>query len=213
MVQRSIAERISNAFNLVISVFGIRIEKEPAYREIVKQGTKSIRSYSAYVIVKTQQMGDLRNDEKESFYKLFNYISGENEEQEKMPMTAPVLQGRPTQKIAIASPVLPYNKQGWDMSFVLPQNYSPKNAPTPSDASLKLDYIPAQIVGVIRYSGAVNESRINSLFLELKQWLESQGYQVVSDLRSARYDPPFTLPFLRRNEIHVDVVKVINKEA
>lgn len=208
MVHRTIAERISNAFNLVVSAFGIRTEKEPEYKLVLKDGLKSIRSYSGYVVVKTQQTGDMREKEKESFYKLFNYISGKNKAREKIPMTAPVLQAQGSQKIPMTAPVFQQAKdKGWEMAFILPKQYSLHNAPVPVDNSLTLDYVDPKLVGVIRYTGEISESRMKSLFAELKLWLEHEGYQAISDFRSARYDPPFTLPLLRRSEIHVDVVK------
>jgi len=208
MVKRTIAERISNAFNMVVSTFGIRTEKEPNYKEVLEDGLNSIRSYAGYVIVKTQQTGGMGSNEKESFYKLFNYISGENKAQKKIPMTAPVLQEQSWQKIPMTSPVFQQeNEQGWEMAFILPEHYSLNNAPVPIDPSLSLDYVAPKLVGVIRYTGETSEAKMKSLFAELKLWLEQKGYQTISDFRSARYDPPFTLPLLRRSEIHVDVAK------
>ena len=93
------------------------------------------------------------------------------------------------------------------MSFVLPERYDQDNAPIPNDPKLTLSLVEPKIVGVLRYTGSTNEKKMVPLAKELHDWLLEMGYSPTSPFRSARYDPPFSLPFLRRNEIHFDVKK------
>ncbi|OYV16319.1 MAG: SOUL heme-binding protein, partial [Methylococcaceae bacterium NSM2-1] len=106
-------------------------------------------------------------------------------------MTAPVIQQK-------SGPV-------WLMAFVLPQGYSLHTAPEPLDSSVVIKTIPDKKVAVIQYSGSLSEQSIEEKSEELTNWLTKQNYKAISPSRSAAYDPPWTLPFLRRNEIHIDI--------
>jgi effector-binding domain-containing protein len=75
----------------------------------------------------------------------------------------------------------------------------------PLDPSVIIEEIPGKKVAVIRYSGSLSEQGIEGKSEELQNWITKQGYKAISPSRSAAYDPPWTLPFLRRNEIHIDI--------
>ena len=121
-------------------------------------------------------------------------------------MTAPVIQGQEAETMAMIAPVI-QQKSGsvWLMAFVLPSNYSVATAPVPLDTAVIIKGIPGKKVAVIRYSGSLSEQNIEEKSEELKNWLSKQGYRAISPSRSAAYDPPWTLPFLRRNEVHIDI--------
>ena len=92
------------------------------------------------------------------------------------------------------------------MAFVMPSTYTMETLPRPLDDSITLREVPTAQVAVWRYSGGTSAETIARLGQELLTWIEMQaGYEVMSKPRSARYDPPFTLSFLRRNEMHVAI--------
>jgi len=91
------------------------------------------------------------------------------------------------------------------MAFMLPAGYSLSTAPTPTDSTVFIKEIPGKTIAVIRYSGSLSEQDIEEKSAELKNWLVKMGYESLSAMRSAAYDPPWTLPFFRRNEIHIDI--------
>ena len=93
----------------------------------------------------------------------------------------------------------------WQMAFVLPKGYTAETAPQPLDPSVTIKTMPSRLIAVMRYSGKLSEQVIEARSQELIDWLAKKGYQAISAPRSAAYDPPWTLPFLRRNEIHVDI--------
>jgi hypothetical protein len=175
----------------------------------VQDGNKEIRRYDGYLVATTWTAGQYASASKRGFRRLFDYISGHNSGQHTLSMTAPVLQEKaPTGKtIAMTAPVLQaQDQQGWTMSFVMPAAYTMATLPRPLDDTVTLHEVPATHVAVWRYSWGTSAEKITRLGQELLRWIETQeGYEVMSKPRSARYDPPFTLPFLRRNEIHVDV--------
>jgi hypothetical protein len=106
-------------------------------------------------------------------------------------MTAPVIQEE--------------SDKGWRMAFVLPSKYTVETAPKPLDPNVTVRKEPGKKVAVVRYSWWLSESRMQDYAEKLRQWLEERNYEAVSQPRSAAYDPPWTLPFLRRNEVHIDV--------
>ena len=91
------------------------------------------------------------------------------------------------------------------MEFVLPEKYTVSSAPKPLDSAVLIKKIPSKKVAVIKYSESLSEQGIEEKSEELKYWLFKKGYKPISTSRSAAYDPPWTLPFLRRNEVHIDI--------
>jgi len=197
---------ITMAFLTGCSVFGIRTAKEPDYQVLNDYGQIQIRHYPVLVIAETEVKADYQNSSSEAFRRLAGYIFGNNQKQQRMAMTAPVIQQPPAETMAMTAPVL-QQKSGsvWQMAFVLPEGYSLSNAPKPLDPSVVIKEIPDKKVAVIRYSGSLSEQGIDEKSEELKNWLIQQGYKAISHPRSAAYDPPWTLPFLRRNEVHIDI--------
>ncbi len=188
------------------SVFGIRSADEPNYQVLNDYGHIQVRQYPALVVAQTEITADYKNSSSEGFQRLAGYIFGNNKKQQKIAMTAPVIQEQESETMAMTTPVI-QQKSGsvWLMAFVLPSNYSVATAPVPLDLAVLIKEIPGKKVAVIRYSGSLSEQNIEEKSEELKSWLSQQGFRALSPSRSAAYDPPWTLPFLRRNEVHIDI--------
>ncbi len=197
-------------FSTGCSFFGIRNTEEAGYAVIVKRDQIEIREYDELVVVETFVNTGYEEAGNIAFKKLFAYISGENISKTKIAMTAPVMSreefAADGEKVAMTSPVLGEKQgQGWRYSFVLPANYTPETAPLPTNPEVKLAVIPGKKVAVIRYSGSWKEQAMREKSEELIEWIRINGLERLSSPRSAGYDPPWTLPFLRRNEIMIDV--------
>jgi len=188
------------------SVFGIRSADEPNYQVLNDYGHIQIRQYPVLDVAQTEVTADYKNSSSQGFQRLAGYIFGNNKKQQKIAMTAPVIQEQEAETMAMTAPVI-QQKSGsvWLMAFVLPSNYSVATAPVPLDLAVLIKEIPGKKVAVIRYSGSLSEQGIEEKSEELKNWLGKQGYRPISPARSAAYDPPWTLPFLRRNEVHIDI--------
>jgi len=188
------------------SVFGIRSANEPNYQVLNDYGHIQIRQYPVLVVAQTEVTADYKNSSSQGFQRLAGYIFGNNKKQQKIAMTAPVIQEQEAETMAMTAPVI-QQKSGsvWLMAFVLPSNYSAASAPVPLDSTVVIKEIPGKKTAVIQYSGSLSEQAIKEKSEELKSWLSQQGYQAISPSRSAAYDPPWTLPFLRRNEVHIDI--------
>ncbi|MEY3759366.1 MAG: hypothetical protein RIR39_857 [Pseudomonadota bacterium] len=188
------------------SVFGIRTADQPTYQVLNDYGHIQIRDYPALVVAETEVIADYKNSSNQGFQRLAGYIFGNNQKQQKMAMTAPVIQEQKAETLAMTAPVI-QQKIGdvWLMAFVLPKGYSVLTAPVPNDQEVIIKELPEKKVAVIQYTGSLCESGIEENAETLKIWLNQQGYKVLSSSRSAAYDPPWTLPFLRRNEVHIDI--------
>jgi effector-binding domain-containing protein len=197
---------LTTVFLAGCSIFGIRSADEPNYQVLNDYGYIQIRHYPALVVAQTEVNADYKKSSSQGFQRLAGYIFGNNKKQQKIAMTAPVIQEQEAETMAMTAPVI-QQKSGpiWLMAFVLPQGYSLSTAPEPLDSSVIIKEIPDKNVAVIQYSGNLSEQGIEEKSEELKNWLTQQGYHAISPSRSAAYDPPWTLPFLRRNEVHIDI--------
>lgn len=143
-----------------------------------------------------------------AFRRLFKYISGHNEAQGKIAMTTPVVsEPMKGEKVAMTSPVLSANedRDRWRYSFILPSDYTLETAPRPRDPLVSLDLIPPRKAAVIRYAGRWSDTLVQRKTAELRRWIAQQELEEVSEPRIAAYDPPWTIPAFRRNEIIIDV--------
>ena len=155
--------------------------EESNYEVIVKNEIYEIRKYSDRLAVETKTSGIDSN-----FRKLFNYISGKNDTQEKIKMTTPVTQ---------------VEKDGnMSMQFYLPSKFNSENVPNPSKEDVKIVNIEGGYYAVLRYSGRASDKN----FLKHKEFLEKElkknNISIISPPIRATYDSPFTLPMNRRNE-------------
>lgn len=186
------------------SVFGIRSVEMLEYQVLEKEGPFDIRQYDEYWAVRTEVEGDYRASTSKGFRLLFNYISGNNKQQEKIAMTGPVIQQEKGEKIAMTGPVIQQKKgKGWIMEFVLPSKYNTTQPPEPLDPEVKLVKVPGYRAAVISYSGNLREEKYNAKAEELMDIVRAKGLQPVGEPFSAGYDPPWTIPFLKHNEVLV----------
>jgi hypothetical protein len=188
------------------STFGIRSADEPHFQVLKNEGVMQIRHYPSLVVAQTEVNADYKKASGLAFQRLAGYIFGNNKKQQSITMTVPVIQQQQAEKLSMTVPVM-QQKLGavWLMTFILPQGYTLSTAPEPLDSAVLIHELPDKKVATIRYSGSLTEQGIEEKSAELIDWLTQQHYQAISPPRSAAYDPPWTLPFLRRNEVHIDI--------
>ncbi|MFN0060388.1 MAG: SOUL family heme-binding protein [Planctomycetota bacterium] len=188
------------------SIFGIRNYEEAEYQLVSKDGDIELRRYSDSVLVETLVAGEYDEAGNTAFRRLFAYISGANESKRAVDMTTPVFVEKQGAPLRVAQPMLAEETAtGWRMSFVLPKEFTLATAPQPNDPLIQLRALSGATVASLRFSGRMNEQRISEHARQLEAWLPTQSLSASSPIRSAAYDPPFTLPFLRRNEVQVEV--------
>ncbi|MCX7082713.1 MAG: heme-binding protein [Methylococcales bacterium] len=188
------------------SVFGIRTADQPSYEVLNDYGHIQIRHYPALLVAETEIVADYKNASNQGFQRLAGYIFGNNKKQQTLAMTAPVIQKQQTETLAMTAPVIQQKSENrWLMAFVLPKDYSITTAPIPNDKAVTIKELTDKKVAVVQYTGSLCESSIEKNADTLSIWLNQQGFKALSPARSAAYDPPWTLPFLRHNEVHIDI--------
>ena len=182
--------------------------QEPAYRVLDKRDGYEVRRYKPYIVAETRVKGEHDEAMNRGFRRLFKYIDGENTGSKNIPMTAPVIAepGDTSEKIPMTAPVI-QEKTGNShlVSFVMPEGSTIKDLPEPASPEVTLREVPARDVAVLSYSWYAGEKKIMNKVKELLTYLEKDGVAFKPGFQSARYDPPWTPPFMRRNEIFIEL--------
>lgn len=180
--------------------------EEAAYTVVKKDDKFEIRDYEAHILAEIIVEGDLEQAGNKAFNRLFGYISGDNLSRNKIEMTAPVSQEPRGEKIKMTAPVsLQPAGERWAVSFMMPAAYTLETLPKPEDPEISLRQVPARRMAAVRYSGFWSAKNYLRHKEELESWINAQGLTILGDAIWARYNAPFTLWFLRRNEILIPV--------
>ena len=180
--------------------------EEAKYTVKEKAGSFELRQYEPQIVAETAVEGDFEKVGNEGFRRLFGYISGNNRKKQSIAMTAPVAQQPGGEKIATTAPVNQVKEGGqWIVSFLMPPIHTMDTLPEPTDPRVRLRQIPGRLVAAIRYSGTWSRRRYDEHEGELRAEMQKRGLKPSGDATWARYNPPFTLWFLRRNEVLIPV--------
>jgi SOUL heme-binding protein len=176
---------------------------EPAYTVVKQAGDIEIRDYAPMIVAEVIRSGQRAEAISAGFRPLADYIFGKNAPKAEIAMTAPVTQERRGQEIAMTAPVTQEaDKDGvWKVRFVMPAQWTMASLPKPINSDVRLLEIPAERRAVIRFSGFTFTSTIQEKTAELRMYIAAHGYTPVGEPVFAFYNPPWTLPFLRRNEV------------
>ena len=188
-----------------LSVRGI---EQPKYSVLKKYRGYEIREYDSFLTAEVVVEGRQKESLNRGFKILFDYISGRNRKQESITMTAPVMQKKAVQseRIAMTAPVMQREEGGSSLiSFVMPSRYAADTIPTPDDPVIKIVQTERRKMAVLRFAGYATEERIQKQQERLKALLQKDGHQVLSSLQIALYNPPWTPPFMRRNEVMAEI--------
>ncbi len=176
--------------------------EETAYTVEKTDGDFQVRLYAPHVVAEVLVDGTLEDAGNKAFRPLFNYISGENRTQGKIAMTAPVAQQPEGQKIAMTAPVGQQAVSNrWVVTFAMPASFTLETLPEPTDKKVHLRTIAARRMAIVSYSGTWSRERYERHLTRLREWMTTNGLRGAGEPVWARYNPPFTLWFLRRNEI------------
>jgi len=196
---------------LLISGETMAIE-EPSYTVLSQVEDFELRRYDEQLVAQTWVSGDQDTASRQGFKILADYIFGNNTapsgESSKISMTAPVtmqsdnLNGQASRKIAMTAPVsMQQNNGKWRVQFTMPSQYTMQTLPKPNNPDVKIVQVPAQTYGVIKFSGLAGSKKVAKKTEMLKSWMQTQKLVITGTPELARYNPPWTLPFMRRNEV------------
>jgi hypothetical protein len=197
--------------NLILSacsVVGVRALEEPAYQTQLQEGNFEIREYASYLVAEVFMEGeDFDEASGDGFRILADYIFGNNLSRSSAVQMAGKAEAA-SENIAMTAPVkMDQGEQPdqWRMAFSLPSKWNLETAPVPNDQRVKLREVLPERMVVLQFSGRMGAHDLEEKEQELRQWATKQGITVVGSVRTARYDPPWTLPFLRKNEVQLKV--------
>jgi hypothetical protein len=186
---------------------GIRAgTEEPHHVVEARIGDVEIRRYGPRIAAQTTVTGSEQEARSEGFRRLAGYIFGGNHRDTKIAMTAPVAQER--EKIAMTAPVAQSAAGGGDsvIRFFMPSKWSMELLPRPDDDAVELVEVPAETYAVLRFTGDRSARAVAEKTDALLTALRGGDYRPGGDPVAWFYDPPWTLPPLRRNEVAVPVI-------
>jgi hypothetical protein len=179
--------------------------EHPKYRVVEGSRAIEIRDYAPMIVAEVKVSGERREAISTGFRIIADYIFGNNTAALKVPMTAPVTQ-EGGEKIAMTAPVTQQGDEDtWRVRFIMPSSYTMETLPKPNNPTVRLKAIGAKRFAVIRFPGMAGEDSLRRHTKELEDFLSAKKLTPLSPPTYAFYDPPWTLPFLRRNEVLVEI--------
>jgi hypothetical protein len=179
--------------------------EEPSYRVTTQSEPFEIREYPPLIVAQVEVPGDLSEASSAGFRLIANYIFGNNIAVRDGGLTTaePV-----SEKIAMTVPVIAEgkaDKKTWLIQFVMPKQYTMDTLPKPNNSQVKLVPIGPQKLAVVRFTGFVGDEKVQEKTAELLAWIQSRNEVVSGNPRLARYNPPWSIPWMRRNEILIPI--------
>lgn len=191
---------------LVIGNDALAKYEEPDYSVDRKEGNFEIRSYPSVIAAEVEVTGQGESSANTAFKILAGYIFGKNVSKAKIAMTVPVTEKLQPEKIAMTAPVTTrVGNKSMTMRFFMPTKYSLETLPEPLDKRIRLHRLPLRKFAVIRFSGFSGDENCRKHEEQLNSWLKNQNLETTAEPIRAFYNPPWTLPFMRRNEIWVQL--------
>ena len=198
------------------SVFGGKAAEEPQHKIVLADGDIEVRAYQPYAVAWTTAQGPFDEAVRTGFRRLFEYITGANTSASDIEMTAPVLTEPKSLETGaiVAAPQSGENGNapttlagddidGWSIGFVLPAGYTAATAPVPTSADINVSDVAARCVASIGFSGNLGNEAGEEQRRTLSRWIEARGLDHRQNWQLAGYNPPWTIPMLRRNEVLV----------
>lgn len=190
----------------IIASCAVSDVERPKY-QITSQNDNNIeiRKYEPKLIAEVEVAGNRDQAIDDGFQILADYIFGNNTVQQSIDMTAPVQQERST-KIAMTAPVEQQkSNDSWKVSFIMPSKYTLQTLPMPNDKRIKIIEVPSKKYITIEFSGFISDDNINEHQQKLLDYISQNKLKPLSQPKYAFYNPPWTLPFMRRNEVMVEI--------
>lgn len=183
--------------------------EEPEFTVLFQEGNIEIREYEPRIIAHVKTIGDFDDASSKGFKMLADFIFGNNNinnTSKKISMTAPVSASLSSKKISMTAPVIAENNNNeWSIAFVMPKEFTLETLPIPNNQNIRITALPKEKFAVIVFSGLVRESSYDKKVHSLNEFIKEKKLTPLSTIQIARYNPPWTLPFFRRNELLIKI--------
>ena len=179
--------------------------EKPDYKVLQSEQNIEIRQYEPMIIAEVEVDGKREDAIRDGFRLIADYIFGNNTVEQNISMTAPVQQ-KENQKIAMTSPVQQQLAgKSWQISFVMPSKYNMDSLPVPNNNRVRLKEILTKKFVVIEFSGTNSNENVTEHENQLMNYIEANQIKIIGSPKYAFYNAPWTLPFLRRNEVMIEI--------
>lgn len=177
----------------------------PLYQVNDKESSFEIRQYPPLKVAEVTLTGERKSAISDGFKILGSYLFGNNNTSQRIAMTAPVIQQN-SEELKDAEPVLQTKENDqWKIRFLIPKKYTLEDLPKPIDSRITILELPAQTYATVRFSGLSTQANLSKNLALLKEFMKAKALKAQSSPIYAYYNPPWTLPFLRRNEIWIAI--------
>lgn len=182
--------------------------EQAKYKVVEAHGGIEIRDYDPMIVAEANVSGKREESIQQGFQMIADYIFGNNISSQKVAMTAPVTQ-QSSEKIAMTAPVTQQGSDSgnWKVRFVMPSEYTIDKLPKPKNDAVKLKEVSTKRYAVIRFSGTANQNRLESEQKKLEDFIAKQHLKPLASATYAFFNPPWTLPLFRRNEVMIEVAR------
>lgn len=179
--------------------------EKPKFERLERRDGYEVRRYPACIVAQVTVSGGEGDAMSKGFGALADYIFGNNVSQSKVAMTSPVIQAAVSEKVAMTSPVLQEtggnDAAGQVVQFVMPSKYTMETLPKPNNPAVTLAPRGERTYAVVKFSWRGRDDEMHKKEAELREAMERDGLSVTGSAVYARYNPPWTLPIFRRNEV------------
>ena len=191
---------------IIGSYIAVRTLEEPKYTIISQQEWYEVRQYNSYLAAQVEVNGTQDQALNSGFRLLAGYIFGWNNSGDSIAMTVPVSETQ-SEQISMTLPVSNTLASGNTriVQFSMPSKYTLENIPKPNNNSVQLKQIYGYKAAVLRYGWYSYESRVEKMKIKLTDFLTRDSQLILWDISSAQYNPPFSFPLMRRNEIIIPI--------
>jgi hypothetical protein len=207
----AVLDFISSVGFAIAATFGFNSGIELPHYDVIERigDAVEIRQYPRRIAAETTvNASKADNPRGKAFRVIAGYIFGANKGRQKIDMTAPVEINSVGKNIAMTAPVeVKSSDSGLVMRFFMPAKYSREQLPEPSDPRVKLIEMPPTTVAVLQFSGSTGDAAVAIHTVMLMKALQSTKWKVAGPATAFFYNPPWTLPFLRTNEVAVPVTE------
>ena len=192
---------------VIWSYLVIKNIEQPDYSIISKEKGYEIRQYDPYIVAQVEVSGNQEQALNRWFRLLAWYIFWGNTSSDAIPMTSPVINTQLPESINMTVPVIDTkNTSGMRIiQFTMPGKYTLETLPKPDNEKVVLQAIEGRKVAVVRYTGYTPEEKVEKKKNLLLEYLVRDWIPPISDVSSALYNPPLSFPFMRRNEVFVEI--------
>ena len=205
-ITTALEQVVDAALHIVAPSYARERTEQPSHEVLIDDEPFQLRRYAPQLVASVTVTGDRDAATDEAFGQLASYIFATDREGEEIDMTTPV-----TQAVRGADPMVTLAGGGteagrYEVRFIMPAKWTRETLPEPNNPNIVIGELPAREMAVITFSGRATDEAVRENSEALREFVERHSLLPDGSLEYAYYDPPFTPPPGRRNEVMMGVI-------